>query len=357
MKNPRLLVSATALLFPALLGAETCTTQSHLTTADRSAIQQSALGIASAAQSNNPAALRSASDADIQKNFGELQYLVAVTSPKLAGGAPQVEQIYLLDASGNKPNADGSFPDAQFFCSLNNSRGEADFSIPALAPGRYAFAMVDLPSRPVPWRLSLLLLDQNGRWLLAGFYPKPLALAGHDGLWYWTQARQFAGQKQPWNAWLFYQEAMDLLRPAGFVQSTHLDKLHTEEAAAAPSALSGGISPQTPLVIRSSSSQPGPAAGAGKAAAGQTNAPSDFRFTGISLADPTAGSSAPVLHAELEAEPLSDPAAARQRNLDAARALLSAYPELRKPYTEISVTTAAAGQPPLTTETPTADVR
>ena len=42
---------------------------------------------------------------------------------------------------------------------------------------------------------------------MAGLYPKPLTAAGHDGLWYWTQARALAKQGQRWNAYLFYREA------------------------------------------------------------------------------------------------------------------------------------------------------
>lgn len=355
MPHRRQCVPLVILLFPALLAGETCTTQSRLSGADRTAIAQSAQTIAAAVQANNPATLRANADPDIQKNFGELQYMVAVTAPKLAGGSPQVEQIYLLDASSNKPNADGSFAEAQFFCSLNNSSSEADFDIPSLAPGKYAFVMVNVPSHPVPWRLSMLLINQNSHWMLAGFYPMPLTLAGHDGLWYWTQAREYARQKELWDAWLFYQEAMELLRPAGFVISTHLDKLHTEETAATPPALSGGISAETPLVIRGITS-PGPASptrGTGNAPAQSSAA--DLHFTALSLGEPIGGS-APVLHAHIEAEPLSDPAAARQRNIDAARALLNAYPELRKAFSQVSITANSTGQPPLTTEVPISDI-
>ena len=361
MTQGQLVFAAITLLFPGLLAAETCTTQSHLAPADRTAIAQSAQAIAVAVQSNNPATLRTESTPDIQKNFGELQYMVAVTSPKLAGGSPQVEQIYVLDASANKPNADGTFPEAQFFCSLNNSASEADFDIPALPPSKYAFAMVAVPSRPVPWRLSMLLLNQGNQWLLAGFYPKPQALGGHDGLWYWTQARTYAAQKQLWDAWLFYQEAMDLLRPADFVLSTHLDKLHTEQTGATPPALSGGISPQTPLVLRApgsppAGSSPPPAPAPASKAPVAVAAPSaDFHFIGLNLVEPAAGSG-PVLHAELEAEPLSDPAAGRDRNLAAARVLLQNYPELRKPFTEVTITTTSAGQPPLTTDMQMSDI-
>ena len=86
---------------------------------------------------------------------------------------------------------------------------------------------------------------------MAGLYPKPLDAAGHDGLWYWTQARQLIASKQPWSAWLYLQEAQQLLQPAGFVSSTHLDKLGAELSTAAPPAARSLTSGRTPLVVKS----------------------------------------------------------------------------------------------------------
>ena len=57
------------------------------------------------------------------------------TAAKVKGGTPVVEQVYLLDGTQLKRGADGSFPEAQFFCSLNKSVAEADFLISGLAPG------------------------------------------------------------------------------------------------------------------------------------------------------------------------------------------------------------------------------
>ena len=219
--------------------AETCTTQSGLSDAERDSLANAARGLAAKVQNNDAAGLRALSVDEVSKDFGALQYLAAVTSPKLAGGTATLDQIYLLDAATLQRNADGSAPDAQFFCSLNRSTMEADFLIPALPPGKYGFAIVNVMgaaqpaagasvaaspesgSAPTaPWRLSFLLRQEQGKWLLAGFYPKPLTAAGHDGLWYWTQARQLVKDKQPWNAWLYYQEAQSLLLPANFVGSS-----------------------------------------------------------------------------------------------------------------------------------------
>ena len=332
----------------AIVRAETCTTQSDMAAADRDRIASAARDLATGVQANDAATLRARSVADLAKDFGALQYLVAVTAPKLAGGIPVVEQVYLLDASGLKLKADGSAPDTQFFCSLNHSTMEAEFDIPALPPGKYAFAMVTISpppgaTAPAPMQLSFLMREQPAAgqpqpaWMLAGLYPRPMTAAGHDGLWYWTQGRQMARDKQSWNAWLYFQEARKLLQPADFVLSTHLDKLHSETADAAPPALSEGVNPDAPLVV--------------KAADG-----TQYRVIALGVNDSLSPSSLD-LSVQLRADPLADQAAARQRNASAAAALLAAYPELRKPFHGIEVSAAAVGQAPLSTELPMAEIK
>lgn len=345
-----LLSLTTALLIVAALPAraETCTTQSGLAQPERDRIAAAAQSLAAVIQSNAAAALRTASTADLQKDFGSLQYLVAITSPKLTGGTLTVEQVYLLDASTLKPNSDGSAPEALFYCSLNRSTMETEFDIPNLPPGKYAFAMVSVTpapgaASPLASRLSFLLKDDGTNWQLAGLYPKPLTAAGHNGLWYWTQARQFVAAKQPWNAWLYYQAAEKLLQPADFVNSTHLDKLRTEAAAAAPSTLSDGISVDEPLVVK----------------APATN--DEFHFTSLALDDSiTPGSLDISAHIHLDPPPAgakpSDADALRKRNLAAAAALLAAYPELRKPFHGVSLVADTPGLAPVATETPISDI-
>ena len=322
--------------------AETCTTQSGMAPAERDALADAARNLATLVQANNAAGLHTAVVAEVAKDFNALQYLVGTTSPKLAGGSATVEQVYLLDATNLKRNADGSAPDAQFFCSLNRSTMEAEFTIPALPPGKYGFAMVTVTpaagaAKPVPWRLSMLLRQEQGKWLLAGFYPKPMAAAGHDGLWYWTAARQMVKDKQVWNAWLYYRAAEKLLQPADFVMSTHLDKLQTEAAGAAPPALSDGVSVDAPLVVK------------GKDGV-------DYRFTGLGV-DDSLGQSSLDVEAHLRVDSVADQAAARKRNNDAASALLAAYPEMRKVFHGVWVYSEAPGQNPFATEQPMAEVK
>jgi len=338
---------AAALLATALLPcaaiqarAETCTTQSALAPGERDRLADTARALALKVQANDAAGLKASASADLVKDFGALQYLVAVTAPKLTGSTPVVEQLYLLDATTLKRNADNSPSEGQFFCSLNKSTLEAEFDIPALPPGRYAFVMVTMASATAPWRLSFLLRQDppgQGNWLIAGFYPKATTAAGHDGLWYWTQARQFVKDKQPWNSWLYYQEASRLLQPADFVTSTHLEKLRSEASDAAPPALSDGVSIDAPLVV--------------KAAGG-----AEYHFTGLSVEDAPAPATLDIT-ARLHVDPITDQAAARTRNAGAAAALLAAYPELRKPFHGVAVYAEATGQPPFSTEVPMSEIK
>jgi hypothetical protein len=164
-----------------------------------------------------------------------------------------------------------------------------------------------------------------------------MTAAGHDGLWYWIQARQMVAQKQTWNAWLYYQAAQRLLQPADFVLSTHLDKLRTEAGTAAPAALSDGVSVDAPLVVKGADG-------------------TEYRFTGLSVDDSLAQPTLDVA-AHLRVDAATDPVAGRKRNNEAASALLAAYPELRKPFHGVWIYAEAAGQSPFATEEPMAEIK
>jgi hypothetical protein len=328
---------AAVILLAAVGVAEVCTTQSQMSATDKDALHGAALGLAMKVQANDVSGLRAATVAEYAKDFAGIGNVVGSTAAQVKGGTPSVEQIYLLDGSQLKRGADGSAPDAQFFCSLNKSTVEADFLIPGLLPGRYGFAIVDVPNGSSPWRLSFLLRQEQGQWEMAGFYPKALTAAGHDGLWYWTQARTMTAQKQPWDAWLYYVEAENLLLPTNFIQSTHLEKLKAEESAAAPPQLSDGVSPEAPLVVKGADGV-------------------EYHFTGLGVDDSLAKDKIDVI-AHLKVEQIGDAAAARKRNADAMAALLTAYPEMRKPFHGVWMFAEAPGQNPFATEQAMSDIR
>ena len=360
-----LLLLAVSTLAPALFHAESCTTQSQMKPPGRDALAAASRSLAVLVQANDASGLRQRTLPEYAKDFSGMSSLVGSTAPKITGASLIVDQIYILDATNLKTLADGTNQDAQFFCSLNKSVAEASFLIPSLPPGRYAFAMVDAEGNRSPERLSFLLKQatagQDGPWSMAGFYPRPLTAAGHDGLWYWSQARSLAKSKQLWTAYLYYQQAQALLLPAPFVSSTHLDKLRKEMSSASPPALSDGISVDVPLVIKS------PA---------KTSGPSEFRFTDLTTDDSLGADQIDVL-AHLAPDPLSEPASSlstskgeassdlksaaaplspKDRNAAAMAALLAAYPELRASFHGVWIFADSPGHSPFITEQPMANI-
>jgi hypothetical protein len=336
MMRIKALLLAAGMLVAGVGSAEVCTTQSQMQAADRDALVAAARTLAAKVEANDVSGLQAATAVEYAKDFSGIGTVVGSTSLKVKGGTPIVEQVYLLDGTQLKRGADGSLPEAQFFCSLNKSVAEADFMISGLAPGRYGFAIVDITDLDSPWRMSFLLHQEQGQWTMAGFYPKALSAAGHDGLWYWTQARTMTAQKEHWNAWLYYQQAESLLTPVNFIQSTHLEKLKAEASAAAPPALSEGVSAEAPLVVKGPNGV-------------------EYHFTALGVDDSLGKDKIDVM-THLKVDQIGDPVAARKRNSDAMVALLAAYPEMRKSFHGVWMIADAPGQNPFATEQAMSDI-
>jgi hypothetical protein len=280
-------------------------------------------------QADDEAGVRGVTIGEFQANFTGLASAIGATAPKVKGSTAQVEGVYLLDAT-NLQVVNGVNPDAQFFCQLKASAGvaasEVEFSIPGLPPGKYGFVTVRMESAS-PWQVSVLLRQDAGKWLLAGLYPKALTADGRDGLWFWRQARELAGKKESWAAWLYYQEAQTLLVPVSFLSSSHGDKLQAELQAAAPAAVANGLSADAPLVV--------------KAADG-----TEFRVTSLGV-DSTLGFDL-LVHQKVDS--LDDVVASRKRNIAAMAALLAAHPELKAAFHGIWMFADAPGKAPYATE-------
>jgi hypothetical protein len=288
--------------------AEVCTTQAKMQPAQRDALSAAAMMLATAVQANDSAKVRTATVAEYATNFSSSEFLIRSTSTKITGQALRVTSIYGLDATARKA---GDAGDAEFACPLTATTMEVDFAIPNLPPGNYGFAMVEATGGAEPWLLSFLLRQDGGTWKMAGFYPHARTAAGQDGLWYWNQARAAAKAQQMWAAWLLYGEAAALLRPVAFMDSTHMDKLLTEQHNATPPELSNGISKETPLVVKGANGD-------------------EFHFTALSTDRSDDGTRANVmLHMHTDS---SDAAATRLRNEAAAAAFVKAHPEVRKDF-------------------------
>lgn len=313
--------------------AQTCTTQATMTGNMRQAMADSALALASAIKVNDAARVESMADRELTASFDATAYIVHTTATKVANDTLRVAQAYELDASGRKA---GDVSEADFGCALIGTTDEVDFAISGLPPGVYGFVMVEAVGER-PWLLSFLLEQQGSGWKMAGFYPHARTAAGHDGLWYWTTARAATKAGHKWLAWVLYDEADQLLRPANFVSSTHLDELRAERHTNAPNELSDGVSEATPLVI-------------------QAKDGAEFHITDLGSAGTDDGKGLDLI-VHYKAEALADPAAETARNTAAARALLTAHPELREDFTGISVFAETEGRPPFATELGMSEVK
>ncbi|ADW69504.1 hypothetical protein [Granulicella tundricola] len=310
---------------------QSCVSQSQMKVEEKDALKLAAYTLALGVQANDDAGVKAQTVAEYAKDFAGVAGVMSDASPKLKGGKAAVEQVYVLDASQMKATGD-----AQFYCTLNGSTAEADFTIPQLPVGRYGFAMVRFDGAE-PWRVSFLLRQEAGKWLLAGIYPKPLSAGGHEGLWYWQQAREFSAKKQPWVAWLYDQEAEVLLQPAPFVSSTHLEKLAGELASAAPPEVKGGVSDAAKLVVKGADGV-------------------EYRFTSLGT-DNSLGKEKIDVAAHLKVDALGDAAAARKRNLDAMAALVTAHPELKGAFHGVWIFADAPGQTAYATEAAMAEIK
>jgi hypothetical protein len=303
-----------------------------MSVAIRTSLSDAALNLAQSVKDGDAARVQAATIAEFASAsaFAPTATLVQSTSAKLASDTLRVTQIYELDARARR-NGDPS--DADFSCALTGTTSETDFSISGLPPGLYGFAMVDATGDR-PWLLSFLLRQDDDVWKLAGFYPRARTAVGHDGLWFWTSARAHAKAKELWLAWVFYGEADELLRPANFATSTNLDRLRSEQRAAAPPELISGIGPDNPLVVKAGDSN-GAEVSAG------------YRFTSIA-AEGSEDDKQLNLILHLRADGLADPAA--------ARALLDAHKELRQGFHSVWVFADSAEHEPLVTEQTISDI-
>ncbi len=147
----------------------------------------------------------------VKTQFDSIANTIEQTAPLLAGATVTIDALYGLDASDLKASAE----DTQFFCGVPGSPLHVDVTIPQLPQGRYALALVHATGVSQPQQMAFLL-QKNGDWQLAGLFVKPLLVAGHDSVWYWTKARAFNQKNQKWNAYFYYTTAAYLASSGRF---------------------------------------------------------------------------------------------------------------------------------------------
>jgi hypothetical protein len=307
-------ITVVTLLAPTRMLAVSCTTQSQMTEAERTALMQSAHNLASAVQSGNASAVQALTIAKVKTQFDPIANTIEQTSPLLAGATITIDALYGLDASDLKTAAE----DTVFYCGVANSPVHVDVTIPQLPQGQYALALVHATGVKQPQQMAFLL-QKNGDWQLAGLFVKPLLLAGHDSVWYWTKARAFNQKNQKWNAYFYYTTAAYLASPADFMTSANLDKLNQEAQTAKPDGLPGA----QPMVI--------------------TSGNNTFPVSQIHTDGSLGGLDLVLRYSTAET---SDPVATRARNLELMKATLQAHPELREGFHGLWVFAEAPNQRP-----------
>jgi hypothetical protein len=312
--------AALCLLSVTSANAVTCTTQAEMKEPDRTALVTAVRAIASRMQASDANGVKASTIPSVAGNFGGIASSIQRLSPDLAGANLAVTSVYDLDATDAQPGEDA----VQFFCGVAANDLHVIFNIPRLPAGHFAFAIVEATGVKNPQRLSMLLEKNAGTWQLAGFFPRPLMSAGHDGVWYWEKARAFNKAGHPWSAYFYYQTAIYLLLPAEFVDSNNFDKLIQEVRTATP----GGLPGAQPMMVNVDG-----------APVAITNLHTDgSTFGGFDLV------------VRYETADVSNLAAARTKSVALMKALLALHPDWKEAFHGMWVFANAPNQQPFSLE-------
>lgn len=220
-------VAALVVAAPAAGFAASCTTQAELAPQDRGTLASMGEQLSDAVLRQDTSALQSVLLPSLSNQWEGIREAVEQAAPFVKGGKVQLRNVYLLDASTLTSPAD-----TQFFCSNANGSMTVTISMRALPPGKYAVVLSDASGAALAGQMAFVLAwDQTGApgWKLGGFSARQGIFAGHDGVWYWTRARELARSNMPWPAWYCYDAANYLELPVDFISSPNLDKLTQEQ--------------------------------------------------------------------------------------------------------------------------------
>jgi hypothetical protein len=280
---------------------QTCLTANDMDEATRAALVNTAKRYFDMAARGDSASLRQNSIASVASDFSGIENAVKDNQANFAGAQATPRPPFLLKAEGTAP-----LPHAEFLCGVFGAQGQtkdsAVFQLSNLPPGNYGIAILDVSGSKTPYTLSFVLQQQGNDWKLGGFYAKPVQVAGHDGNWFVSRAREFKAKGQTHNAWLYFVEARELLAPVPFMSTVVTDKLYDEAQSAKPSDL-----PSSDLVAGSKT----------------------FKVTNLF---PLAVGNDLDLVVKYQSPDVSNTTQTFQDNMTVMKALISKYPELREAF-------------------------
>lgn len=220
-------MAAVLMAAPAAGLAASCTTQAELTGEDRATLASIGEQLSDAVLRQDTSALQSVLLPALTGQWDGIREAVEQAAPLVKGGKVQLRNLYLLDASTLTASAD-----TQFFCSNQSGSMTVTITMRSLPPGKYALVLSDATGAALAGQMAFVLAwDQTGApgWRLGGFSARQGEFNGHDGVWYWTRARELAQNNVPWAAWYCYDTARYLELPVDFISSPNLDKLSQEQ--------------------------------------------------------------------------------------------------------------------------------
>ncbi len=298
------LVALTCAIFSSSANAASCKTQSQMTPAQRESLSNAARSMITDVQSGDVQHLRANTIPAVAADFDGIAASAATLKPLVQQATITVDSFYALDASAEPAGVART----DFYCGTP----VVVLNFTDLPPASYALVILHATGVPNPQQISLILSESaDHRWLLGGFFSKPMTLAGHDGLWYWVSARKFAQTNMNWDAWFYYRMAAYFLDPVDFLSSPNLDKLQHEQERVKPSNLPLA---QQPLMI-----------------GGQGSV---FQVTYIDTTTTFGPLDLEVQYTPdtTQAAQLHDPPTARKQVTQVMTALLSLHPELHEAF-------------------------
>lgn len=310
--------------------AVSCVTQSQMKPDQRTILAQSAQMLAANVKNGNAAGVQAQTIPAVASNFGGIANTIQAMNASIQRATLTVDLLYILDASDIKAPQD-----TEFFCGVAGSPLTVTITIPGLPPGKYALAVLHATGVEHPQQLSMILQNDppnSAVWKLAGFFTKPMTIDGHDGLWFWRQARTYAAQKDDWTASFFYKDAQLLLQPVEFLSSPNLQKLQKETEQAQPSEMP---SENQPVELNTSAGR--------------------YQLTDVHVGD---FNNQMDLVVTFNAPPNLNPVQARQQVIAVMQALLQQHPGLATAFHGMWVhASAPGGQSPFALELPMSEIQ
>src|SRR5579871_5126640 len=153
-----------------------CTTQSQMTSIQRDSLANSARAMIAQVLNGNMQGLRANTIPSVASDFSGIMDSATQLKPLMQQATVTVDALYILDASADQAGAQRT----DFFC----GSPVVVLNFTDLPPATYALAILHATGIAQPQQISLILSHTpDNRWLLAGFFAKPMTEAGHDGLW------------------------------------------------------------------------------------------------------------------------------------------------------------------------------